>query len=105
VSQEDGTLVPVVQAYAYSKYLGHLVLTFDDAGNLVDASGDTILLDASVPEDETILARVAELAGPIEELKNRVVASTPRRSRARARSAGRSNARWATLWPTRCSTG
>jgi 5'-nucleotidase / UDP-sugar diphosphatase len=24
VSQEDGTLVPVVQAYAYSKYLGHL---------------------------------------------------------------------------------
>jgi 5'-nucleotidase / UDP-sugar diphosphatase len=76
VSQEDGTLVPVVQAYAYSKYLGHLVLTFDDSGNLVDASGDTILLDASVPEDETILARVAELAGPIEELKNRVVAST-----------------------------
>jgi 5'-nucleotidase len=76
VTQEDGTFVPIVQAYAYSKYLGHLVLTFDDAGKLIDASGDTILLDAAVPEDETILARVAELAGPIEELKNRVVAST-----------------------------
>jgi 5'-nucleotidase / UDP-sugar diphosphatase len=24
VSREDGTMVPVVQAYAYSKYLGHL---------------------------------------------------------------------------------
>jgi 5'-nucleotidase / UDP-sugar diphosphatase len=65
-----------VQAYAYSKYLGHLQLTFDDDGNLIDASGDTILLDASVPEDEAIVARVAELAGPIEELKSRVVAST-----------------------------
>nr|MCU0855507.1 5'-nucleotidase/apyrase family protein [Paracoccaceae bacterium] len=76
VSQEDGTLVPVVQAYAYGKYLGHLVLTFDDAGNVIDASGDTILLDASVAENPEIVARVAELAGPIEELKSRVVAST-----------------------------
>ncbi len=66
--------VPVVQAYAYSKYLGHLVLTFDDAGNLTGASGDTILIDASVEPDADIAARVAELAGPIEELKNRVVA-------------------------------
>jgi 5'-nucleotidase len=73
-SQEDGTLVPVVQAYAYSKYVGHLELTFDDDGNLTYASGDTILLDASVEEDAEIVARVAELAGPIEEMKTRVVA-------------------------------
>ncbi|GAA6182369.1 MULTISPECIES: bifunctional metallophosphatase/5'-nucleotidase [unclassified Shimia] len=68
--------VPVVQAYAYSKYVGHLTLTFDDAGNVTSATGDTILLDASVAEDEAIVARVAELAGPIEEMKTRVVAST-----------------------------
>jgi len=66
--------VPVVQAYAYSKYVGHLTLTFDDAGNVTAASGDTILLDASVAEDEAVKARVAELAGPIEEMKTRVVA-------------------------------
>ncbi len=72
-SQEDGTLVPIVQAYAYSKYVGHLELTFDDAGNLKYAGGDTIVLDASVTPDPEILARVAELAGPIEELKARVV--------------------------------
>ena len=76
VSQEDGTLVPVVQAYAYSKYVGHFELTFDDAGNLVYGGGDTILLDASVAEDPAIVARVAELGGPIEELKNQVVAET-----------------------------
>ena len=66
--------VPVVQAYAYSKYVGHLTLEFDDAGNVVSATGDTILLDASVEEDEAVVARVAELAGPIEEMKTRVVA-------------------------------
>lgn len=76
VSQEDGTMVPVVQAYAYSKYVGHFELTFDDAGNLVHAGGDTILLDASVAEDPAIVARVAELGGPIEELKTMVVAET-----------------------------
>jgi 5'-nucleotidase len=68
--------VPVVQAYAYSKYVGHLELTFDDDGNVTGATGDTILLDASVAEDEAIVARVAELAGPIEEMKTRVVAES-----------------------------
>jgi 5'-nucleotidase / UDP-sugar diphosphatase len=68
--------VPVVQAYAYSKYVGHLELTFDDAGNLIHAGGDTILLDASVTPDPAIEARIKELAGPIEELKARVVAES-----------------------------
>ena len=77
VDAEAGGIVPVVQAYAYSKYVGHVELTFDDAGNLVYAGGDTILLDASVTPDPDIEARVAELAGPIEALKSRVVASTP----------------------------
>jgi 5'-nucleotidase len=67
--------VPVVQAYAYSKYIGHLTLVFDDAGNVTSATGDTILLDSSVAEDEAAVARVAELAGPIEEMKTRIVAS------------------------------
>ncbi len=77
VDTEAGGIVPVVQAYAYSKYLGHAELTFDDEGNLIHAGGNTILLDASVTPDPAIEARVAELAGPIEELKSRIVASTP----------------------------
>lgn len=68
--------VPVVQAYAFSKYVGHLELTFDDAGNVVSAKGDTILLDASVAEDEATVARIAELAGPIEEMKTRVIGAS-----------------------------
>ncbi len=65
--------VPIVQAYAYSKYVGDLAITFDDDGNVISTEGDTVVMDASVTPDEEILARVAELAGPIEELKAQVI--------------------------------
>ena len=68
--------VPVVQAYAYSKYLGELTVTFDDEGNVISAEGEPILLDASVTPDADIAARVAEMGAPIEEMKTRVVAET-----------------------------
>jgi 5'-nucleotidase / UDP-sugar diphosphatase len=66
--------VPVVQAGAYSKYLGHLVLVFDDEGRVTEASGDTTLLDASVEPDPAVLARIEELKAPIAEMLSRVVA-------------------------------
>lgn len=66
----------VAQAYAYTKYLGHLTVTFDDAGAVAAASGDPMLLDASVTPDDAFLARIAEMGAPIEELKQRVVAET-----------------------------
>ncbi|WP_171170355.1 MULTISPECIES: bifunctional UDP-sugar hydrolase/5'-nucleotidase [unclassified Ruegeria] len=68
--------VPIVQAYAYSKYLGEITLTFDDDGNLISAEGEPILLDASVTPDADIAARVAEMGAPIEEMKQRVVANS-----------------------------
>lgn len=66
---------PVAQAYAYSKYIGRLTVTFDDTGNVIAASGDPILLDASVKPDPDMAARISEMAKPIEEVKKRVVAS------------------------------
>lgn len=68
--------VPVVSAYAYSKYLGHLVLTFDDAGNLKSVGGEPILLDASVTPDAAVAARVAELAKPLQKIRDKVVAES-----------------------------
>ncbi|MBU3031307.1 bifunctional metallophosphatase/5'-nucleotidase [Paracoccus marinaquae] len=76
VAGADGVEVPVVQAYAYSKYLGHLKLTFDDAGTLIAAEGEPILMDASVVPDEATLARIRDLAAPIDELREKVVAET-----------------------------
>lgn len=71
-----GYRVPVVQAGSYSKYLGDLKVTFSDIGIVKDASGEPILLDASVEPDPEVAARVEELKAPIEEAMNKVVAST-----------------------------
>jgi 5'-nucleotidase len=66
----------IVQAYAYGKYLGELNVTFDDAGNITEAKGEPILIDAGVTEDEATVARIKEMAGPLEEIRNKVVADT-----------------------------
>ena len=64
----------IVQAYAYGKFLGELNVTFNDAGEIIEAVGEPITLDASVEEDAATKARVTEMAGPLDEIRNRVVA-------------------------------
>ncbi len=66
----------IVQAYAYGRFLGELNVTFDDDGNLTEAVGEPLIMDASVTEDEGIRARIAELGRPLEEIRNRVVAES-----------------------------
>ena len=66
----------IVSAYAYGKFLGELNVTFDDDGKIVEASGEPIIMDAAVTEDEATVARIAEAAAPLEEIRNRVVAET-----------------------------
>ncbi|WP_299563897.1 bifunctional metallophosphatase/5'-nucleotidase [uncultured Sulfitobacter sp.] len=66
----------IVQAYAYGKYLGELNVTFDDEGNITEASGEPILIDAVVVEDAETVDRIAEMAAPLEEIRNKVVAQT-----------------------------
>jgi 5'-nucleotidase len=69
----------VTQAASYSKYLGEFQVVFDDNGIVKQAAGEPIFLDKSVTPDPAVLARIAELARPIEELKSREVseASAP----------------------------
>ena len=76
VDNPGGYKVPVVQAAAYSKYLGNLKVVFDDAGVVKESSGEPILIDSSIKPDEAVLARIKELGGPIEELKNKIVAES-----------------------------
>ncbi|MDA5095670.1 bifunctional metallophosphatase/5'-nucleotidase [Aliiroseovarius sp. KMU-50] len=66
----------IVSAYAYGKFLGELNVTFDDAGNITEAKGEPIIMDAAVAEDDVTKARIAEAAAPLEEIRNRVVANT-----------------------------
>ncbi|MCB1334618.1 MAG: 5'-nucleotidase C-terminal domain-containing protein [Roseivivax sp.] len=64
----------IVQAYAYGKFLGELNVTFDDAGNVTEAKGEPVLMDAAVVEDAPTKERIAEAAKPLEEIRNKVVA-------------------------------
>ncbi len=76
VKNPSGKDVPIVTAYSYSKYLGDLKVVFDDAGAVKTAEGAPKLLDASVTPDAGYTAKVAELAGPIEELKKKEIGET-----------------------------
>ncbi|MEP2641148.1 bifunctional metallophosphatase/5'-nucleotidase [Roseobacter sp.] len=66
----------IVQAYAYGKFLGELNLTFDDAGDIVEAKGEPLLIDATVTADAATAERIALAAKPLEEIRSRVVAET-----------------------------
>jgi 5'-nucleotidase len=76
VDNPGGYKVPVVQAGSYSKYLGDLKVVFDDAGIVKEASGAPIAIDSTIKPDEAVLARIKELAAPIEELKSKIVAES-----------------------------
>lgn len=64
----------VVQAYAFGKFLGELNVTFDDDGVITKAVGEPLVMDGSVVEDEATVARISELAEPLEEIRTKVVA-------------------------------
>jgi 5'-nucleotidase len=76
VANPDGVNVPIVQAYAYSKYLGEIRVTFNDEGVVTAASGEPHLLDESVFPDANMLIDIQDLAKPIEALKQKQVGST-----------------------------
>ena len=76
VDNPGGYKVPVVQAASYSKYLGDLVVDFDDNGVVKSAKGDPILIDSSFTPDPAMTARIAEMAKPIEELRKKVIGSS-----------------------------
>ena len=64
----------IVSAYAFGKFLGELNVTFNDAGEIIRAAGEPLIMDAAVVEHEATKARVAEAAKPLDQIRNRVVA-------------------------------
>jgi 5'-nucleotidase len=75
VRNAAGLDVPIVHAGQYGKLLGELKVTWDDEGKVTAATGAPLLLDASITPDEATLAKVAELAIPLEEVKAEVIGS------------------------------
>ena len=64
----------IVSAYAYGKFLGELNVTFNDAGEVVSATGEPLIMDAAVIEDSATVTRIAEAAKPLEQIRKLVVA-------------------------------
>lgn len=77
VAAPNGKPVYIVQAYAYSKYLGELTVSFDDAGDVTSAEGRVWELNSVVPEDASFVAYIKEKSAPIEQLKSKVIGLTP----------------------------
>lgn len=69
----DGRDVPIVTTNAYTQYLGELTVTFDEEGVVTAAGGDPIRLEDTLPENEEIKARIAELSEGLAEIRERVV--------------------------------
>ncbi|XP_029351664.1 5'-nucleotidase isoform X2 [Echeneis naucrates] len=76
VQSDDGRQVPVVQAFAFGKYLGYLKVTFDDDGNVVRSTGNPILLNSSIPQDPDVLADVEKWKKNLANYSSQVVGET-----------------------------
>ncbi|XP_072396631.1 protein 5NUC-like isoform X2 [Diabrotica undecimpunctata] len=75
ITQPSGKKVPVVQAYAYTKYLGILNLTFSEMGDILSYSGQPELLVNSIPQDEDILKKLESYRPLTEAINGEIVAS------------------------------
>ncbi|KAK6640781.1 hypothetical protein RUM44_012478 [Polyplax serrata] len=60
VTQESGRKVPIVQAYAFTKYLGKIDVEFDEKGEVVEAKGNPILLNYEIKEDPEVVESLKE---------------------------------------------
>ncbi len=72
VTSPRGEPVLIVTDKSYAKYLGYLEASFA-AGVASAWKGGPVLLDASVPEDQQMAQRVAELAQPLNELRRKII--------------------------------
>ena len=69
VKDSSGTSVPIVQAWAYSRIVGDFTVTFDDSGKVTAWKGEAIAMGPELPETASMVARVAELAEPLNEIR------------------------------------
>lgn len=75
VTQDDGHRVLIVQASAYSKYLGEITLWFDEDGIIQDYSGAPHFLSNDVVPDPEVMAAIQPWKEIIDIAGKRVVGS------------------------------
>ncbi|KRT85118.1 Calcineurin-like phosphoesterase [Oryctes borbonicus] len=73
VVQKNGKVVPVVQAYAYTKYMGELHVAFDEDGVLTRFHGQPIFLDEKVAQDQEMLDLLDEFRPTVSMYNKQVI--------------------------------
>ncbi|XP_053398234.1 snake venom 5'-nucleotidase-like [Mercenaria mercenaria] len=73
VEEIGGNKGLVVQANTHGKYLGYLNIIFDSVGTVTNYSGNPILLDSSVQEDEEILRYMRDWKLQVDGLGTKTV--------------------------------
>lgn len=76
VEQKSGRLVPAVQAYAYTKYLGKLHITFNADGEIISFNGNPILLDKTIPQERDVLRLVNYYHENVRKITEEVIGIT-----------------------------
>lgn len=74
-TQENGRKVLIVQASAYTKYLGNIRLYFDEAGEVKRYEGAPIFLSHDVPQDPFILEELKPWKAEVDLVQGKVVGS------------------------------
>jgi 5'-nucleotidase len=75
-TQANGHEVLIVQASAYTKYLGDITLYFDENGKVQDFEGAPIFLGHDVVPDAAILEELKPWKDAVDAIQNRVVGVT-----------------------------
>lgn len=73
VTQEGGHRVLIVQASAYTKYVGNITVHFDSNGIIQDWSGVPVYLDTSVSKDAEVERALVPWRQEIDRIGKRVV--------------------------------
>lgn len=76
IEQDNGKKVPVVQAYAYTKYMGRLNVTFNHDGDLTYFQGQPLLLDSNIIEDTDVLELLERYRPEVSALDTQVLGKT-----------------------------
>ncbi|XP_017759918.1 PREDICTED: apyrase [Eufriesea mexicana] len=74
VQEKTNRTVLIVQAAAFTKYLGNLTVWFDQQGEVVDWDGNPILLDYSVEEDPEMLKALEPWKASVDEFAGTKIA-------------------------------
>lgn len=76
IQQSSGKKVPVVQAYAYTKYMGHLNVVFNDKGDAIKYEGLPLLLNSTVPQEKDALDLLEIYRPEVEALDKEVTGNS-----------------------------